>query len=192
MRASLASFLVAFVAKTAMAVEAPIPGYVVETLEWDVPVAPGQVEVLNGTIQEVFAQALQINPDFKLQQDTGASTAAKRGGLEQHEKRTTVLCGNWPLANKGRIEEGIRYLRVVPAAPRNGPGPGACGRVSCSYNSAIWWCNDNTTPKTLESWDWIANSAGFIIQNCAPAVPMVSGQNFESGNWNTIVRGDSC
>jgi hypothetical protein len=120
-----------------MAVESPIPGYTLETLEWEVQVAPGQVEVLNGTIQEIFAQAVQINPDFT--HKGGAASTTKRS---LREKRTTVNCGTWPLADKGRIQEGISYLRTVPAAPRNGPGPGACGRVSCSYNAAIYWCND--------------------------------------------------
>ncbi len=122
-----------------MAVEPSIPGYTVTTLEWDVQVAPGRVEVLNGTIQEVFAQALQINPDFK---QPDAVTSTPRRGMHENSKRTTVYCGTWPLAEKFRIEEGIRYLRGLPAAPRNGPGPGYCGRVSCSYGSAIYWCND--------------------------------------------------
>ena len=38
----------------------------------------------------------------------------------------------------------------------------------------------------------VANSAQYILNVCAPYVNQVSGQNFESGNWNTIVRGDSC
>ena len=122
-----------------MAVGPSIPGYTIQTLEWDVQVAPGRVEVLNGTIQEVFAQAVQINPDFK-QLDVATSTPKR--GMHENLKRTTVYCGTWPLADKGRIIEGIAYLRGVPAAPRNGPGPGYCGRVSCSYNAAIYWCND--------------------------------------------------
>lgn len=119
------------------AAEASIPGYGVEVLQWNVEVGPGQTEVLNGTVQEVYAHALQINPKFAF-----ASSPEAR---DLHQKRGTVQCGNWPLADKGRIQEGISYLRGVPAAPRNGPGPGNCGRVSCSYNAAIWWCNDVRT-----------------------------------------------
>lgn len=37
-----------------------------------------------------------------------------------------------------------------------------------------------------------ADSAQFILQVCAPVADQVSGQKFELGNWNTIVRGDSC
>lgn len=57
-------------------------------------------------------------------------------------KRLDVTCNNYDQAISSRIKEGIRYLRGVNGKPSNGPGPGNCGRVSCSYNSAIWWCND--------------------------------------------------
>ena len=45
-----------------------------------------------------------------------------------------------------RINDGIKHLRKVSGKPReqaySGSGPYAnCGRVSCSYNSAIYWCN---------------------------------------------------
>jgi hypothetical protein len=52
----------------------------------------------------------------------------------------------------------------------------------------------DTTPKTLDSWDWIANSAQHIVNTCAPAPwdTEVAGQNFESGNWNTVIRGEAC
>ncbi|KAJ6436678.1 hypothetical protein O9K51_10797 [Purpureocillium lavendulum] len=184
MRISSAFIFAGLMAKGISGMESSIPGYGVETLQWNVEVAPGRTEVLNGTVQEVYAQVLQINPNFSL------SRAPETRGLRH--KRSTVNCGNWPLANKGRIQEGINYLRGVAGAPRNGPGPGNCGRVSCSYNAAIWWCNDNTSPKTLDSWNWIADSAQHIVNTCGPVASQVSGQNFESGNWNTIVRGDSC
>ncbi len=142
-----------------MAVGPSIAGYTIQTLEWDVQVAPGRVEVLNGTIQEVFAQAVQINADFK-QLDVATSTPQR--DMHENLKRTTVNCGTWPLADKGRIIEGIAYLRGVPAAPRNGPGPGYCGRVSCSYNAAIYWCND-------VSWAWNQHSLkSYFLQTINP------------------------
>lgn len=62
------------------------------------------------------------------------------------EKRDSVNCdprhGEWIFTYLEPIVEGISYLRGVPGSPSNGPGPGNCGRVSCSYESAIWWCND--------------------------------------------------
>ncbi|KAK0655328.1 hypothetical protein B0T16DRAFT_311408, partial [Cercophora newfieldiana] len=47
-------------------------------------------------------------------------------------------CGNDSgEAETDLIRAGIRYLRHVNGVPQNGPGPGACGRVSCSWKSAI-------------------------------------------------------
>jgi hypothetical protein len=39
----------------------------------------------------------------------------------------------------------MQYLyKIKPSVeqPKSRPGPGMCGRVSCSYQTAIWWCND--------------------------------------------------
>ncbi|KAK4172842.1 hypothetical protein QBC36DRAFT_293965 [Triangularia setosa] len=36
---------------------------------------------------------------------------------------------------------GIMYLARLSGTAKNGPGLQNCGRVSCSWNSAIIWCN---------------------------------------------------
>ncbi|CAP71289.1 unnamed protein product, partial [Podospora anserina S mat+] len=43
-------------------------------------------------------------------------------------------------ANRGAIRDGIQYLRKVPGTAKTA-GPDNCGRVSCSWNSTIIWCN---------------------------------------------------
>ncbi|KAK4236721.1 hypothetical protein C8A03DRAFT_35373 [Achaetomium macrosporum] len=178
MRVALPSVLAVFMAQATMGVEAPLPGYTIVPMEWEVEVAPRRTEFLNGTIQEVYAKLVEINPYFQ-RKPLPSGDDMKRAPVGAFDRRATrVNCGTWPLANKGRIQEGINYLRTVPAAPRNAAGPGACGR--------------NPTPKTLDNWGMIADSAQYILQVCVPAVDQVSGQNFESANWNTIVRGDSC
>lgn len=30
--------------------------------------------------------------------------------------------------------------------PGDGPGPRNCGRVACTSNTVIWWCNDTRPP----------------------------------------------
>ena len=105
----------------------------------------GATVVLNGTAQEVHAQLLQINPNYDAE---FAAVTAKRAAPEPvstFRKRDHTICDNFPQCSRGRIGEGIDYLRGVAGRPGNGPGPGNCGRVSCSYNSAIWWCNDVNT-----------------------------------------------
>ncbi len=120
---------------TGNSVPGPISGYGIEEMQWDVEVSPGQMGVFNGTIQEVYRQVLARNPEYQL------STAAQRRS-EIKPRGRSMLCGNFRVARRKYIEAGIRYLRGLSGQPRNGPGPGNCRRISCSFNSAIYWCND--------------------------------------------------
>lgn len=106
---------------------------------------------MNGTVQEVYAQALQMNPDFE--PPVSKRNAAAAGSIQLIDRslnKRNVICGNFASADKRRILEGIAYLNNLPAGdrPTNGPGPRTCGRVSCSYNAAIWWCNDVSKRRT--------------------------------------------
>lgn len=47
------------------------------------------------------------------------------------------ICGHFKDANIDAIKQGVAYLRDVPGRPGMPPGPGSCGRVSCSDKSAI-------------------------------------------------------
>lgn len=96
---------------------------------------------VTGTIQEVYSQLKQINPtfetDFPPVEDNNTEVLAAL------QKRDTVNCGVFSdTGSVVAIKSGISHLRGVSGQPTNGPGPGNCGRVSCSYDSAIWWCND--------------------------------------------------
>ncbi|KAH8898684.1 hypothetical protein GQ53DRAFT_777319 [Thozetella sp. PMI_491] len=156
----------------AVAIDAPIPGYGVEDLQWEVQAFPdGPKMNVTGTVEQVRAQLTKLNPNYGLE-----------FGIE---KRFGPVCGGgsygWKAADAKRILEGISYLRGVGGQPTNGPGPGNCGRVSCSYNSAIWWCNDNTDTFSLPSYSTIADCAQWVV-----------GQNFNGYNWNCVVRDDRC
>lgn len=136
--------------------EPPIPGYGIVELSWEVTPAPGQFPViLNGTIEQVHSQLLEINPDYQtetpekrsftqIREDlVAAPTAASASTSIAHSTQIWKLnCGGYDAANTSQIQEGVNYLNGIAGQPRNGPGPNNCGRVSCSYNSAIWWCND--------------------------------------------------
>lgn len=109
-------------------------------MSWKIEVSPGRFEIFTGTVQEVHAQALKLNPHFKLQEsshDKKASAAVARDGIRDDYK-----CKVWPKARTNKIREGIEYLRRAGGQLHLGPGPGVCSRVSCSGNSAIWWCSD--------------------------------------------------
>lgn len=117
----------------------------------------GPTVILNGTAQEVYAQLLNLNPNYEAQlgtidQKAAASAITRRSALlhrkRQHQVVGPYWDGDWKCgygdkgADIGAIRVGVHYLRGLNGRPANGPGPGNCGRVSCSYNSAIWWCND--------------------------------------------------
>ena len=75
----------------------------------------------------------------------GAATKAASLVKRAHVKLMCFL-PQWNSCNGNHVNEGINYLLGVDGKPGNGPGPGNCGRVSCSYQSAIYWCNDVCFP----------------------------------------------
>ena len=131
-----------------------IEGDSIEPIVWEVPVFPGgENATIAGTVEEVHAELMRRNPqwddDFPL--EVAASDDLATGGLERRNdfRGTPIVCGPGTFrrgkASTYEINRGITHLRGVSGRPSRGPGPGNCGRVSCSWNSAIWWCNDVRT-----------------------------------------------
>lgn len=121
-----------------------MPGYGVATLGWSVTPSPGAPpQTFSGTLQEIRAQLLDINPNFD-HDFPPVNKTDRRDSSRLIHKRDTPNCQpghGWTGALQQTVVDGINYLRSVPGQPANGPGPGNCGRVSCAYDSAIWWCN---------------------------------------------------
>ncbi|KAH7349739.1 hypothetical protein B0T11DRAFT_332784 [Plectosphaerella cucumerina] len=176
--------------------EDPLQGRDIFTPEWEVEVKPGgDTVVLNGTIQEVHAQLLDLNPNWdtdfkdddldKREADFG-DWADDTAGLDKRANfnGASYNCwGRWGAVSREHIQSGINYLRRVRGKPRAGAGPSKCGRVSCSYNSAIYWCNDSNKPKTLNSFGSIADGAQYIMGKCKSVAillvkPKTGGQAF--------------
>ncbi|KAL4778227.1 hypothetical protein BJX76DRAFT_362933 [Aspergillus varians] len=180
---------------------------------WDFPVFPEDTAptTFNGTIQEAHTELLRRNPNW----DTDFSRLLTRSPVSVTEKETEteedgsdltkravfteLRCFDqtqWNPAGYLPIEQGIDYLRGLSGRPGMRAGPAACGRVSCSWGAAIWWCNDANEFKLLESYDSIADGAANIVRHCfrdgnfQPRV--VGGQIFHETNWNVIVREDDC
>jgi hypothetical protein len=98
---------------------------------------------LNGTVQDIYARLIEINPTYD--RDFAARVPQARSNDDEAphlQKRFDIKCNNHGSANLKLIKEGIAYLYGVRGKPTIGPGPGKCGRVSCSWSAAIWWCND--------------------------------------------------
>ena len=133
------------------AVRAPVTegveGYGMQPMQWEIQAFPdGEYLTLEGTVQEVEAQLLAINPnwetDFPLPPSVAAADAARRLARRTDFGGSKTLCNLFEKASIYEILGGINYLRGVGGRPGAGPGPGNCGQVSCSWNSAIIWCND--------------------------------------------------
>lgn len=79
---------------------------------------------------------LQFTPNYKMETGTVAQRAAAYAPLTKRQNWNNrggdYLCGRFPTANRIDVYDGINYLRGVSGMPTNGPGPGNCGRVSCS------------------------------------------------------------
>ncbi|KAL2860917.1 uncharacterized protein BJX67DRAFT_375715 [Aspergillus lucknowensis] len=175
----------------------PLDGYTITQPEWEVRAFPdGEYLKLKGTIQEVRRELLKINPNW----DNDFVSKQKRNN--ELEKRTDFsnsnfnCFGRWGGAQMEVIEDGIEYLRGVDGRPNMGPGPGNCGRVSCSYNSGIYWCNDADETKTLNSFGSIADGAQKVVDECQRHIldnpTQSSGQVFHYTDWNVIVTSDVC
>ncbi|KAK0701134.1 hypothetical protein B0T21DRAFT_300738 [Apiosordaria backusii] len=97
------------------------------------------------------------------------------------------------MASQLPIWEGIEYLRKLNDTAKNGPGPENCGRVSCSYNSAIIWCNNNNFEKELR-WKDIADASAYVIVRCAPddTVWVKGHGEYTKDGWYVVIRGDWC
>ncbi|KAM4064864.1 hypothetical protein HRG_004783 [Hirsutella rhossiliensis] len=205
---AVAVILSALVAKV-IGLDDPIEGYAAFTPEWEVEVSPsGRMMRLNGTIEEIYRELLLINPKYeeefviapepKKEPPPSAKLSANSSSLQGTDWNlgTSICGGRWQAASVRRIKEGIEHLRRVRGRPGSEPGPSRCGRVSCSYNSAIWWCNDDGRPKKLSSFSDIANGAQLLVTRCVewmnPEPRDIGGQAFHPSKWNVIVRRDRC
>ncbi|KAK3402519.1 hypothetical protein B0T20DRAFT_398457 [Sordaria brevicollis] len=182
----------------------PLDGYGIEELTWEVETTPGGPSVnITGTVEHVVEELGKINPTFV--SDFGIENPDNSSAVDAPiEARAYYLkewyCDVFGLAKLEAIQAGLVYLNGVPGKPTNGPGPGNCGRVSCSHSAAIYWCNDNTVSKTIDTFGYISGAAQTIINKCGitPQItPLgvfdyVKGQVFMTDNWNVIIKYDKC
>ncbi|KAH7303410.1 hypothetical protein B0I35DRAFT_498380 [Stachybotrys elegans] len=198
------AFTITILAALASAsVTSPIEGFEVQEASWAIEIEASKPPVIfNGTVEQVMAQlevdypetaALAVNNVLSVATASAKTSAIASNGLT---KRDHTICLNFPRAEVRYIDDGINYLRGVPGRPWLPAGPRVCARVSCSYNAAIWWCNDNNWRVDLGSYSDIANAARLITDECKyftySAGWVTSGQRFHNDNLNVIVRGDSC
>ncbi|KAI0969932.1 hypothetical protein F4678DRAFT_462740 [Xylaria arbuscula] len=147
------------------------------------------------TLQQIEAQIREINPTFTW---SANELGLREGARDPSLFESDIFCAipwDQPFASVFHIRQGISYLRKIHGDCTNGPGPGNCGRVSCSYSSGIWFCNDNPHPMSVPC-STFADRAWDIVQKCYSfgdfPTDSVYGQVFDTDGWNVIVAGTDC
>jgi hypothetical protein len=130
------------------------PYHKIYTLSWTFDIHPGTVgetAVFNGTIQHAIQQMEEAYPGWT--QKYEAHVANKTTLTPQKRDyddfwRQPINCNtpgfDWMPALFEPIHQGYYYLRGLNGS--GGIGNKGCGRVSCSYDSGIWICNDVDSP----------------------------------------------
>jgi len=119
-------------------------------------------------------------------------------GLEKRSNRVSQACNqrifmgpndrSW--ASPGDIATGIQYLYALGGGKATcSVGPKTCARVSCSWDSAILFCNDNNFGLSLPC-SLIAQNAHFVLDNCMDLPDIaVEGQAFYiNPSYNVLVK----
>ncbi|KAK1624433.1 hypothetical protein BDP81DRAFT_453617 [Colletotrichum phormii] len=124
----------------------PIEGYGVFIPQWEFDTGLGAEKVaVNGTVEDLLEglrpyeslDAQVLGPDMA--SGTSSPVLQKRDDFGDGR----VLCYNFPKGLNAAARDGINLLKQIRhRRPTNQAGPGECGRMSCSENTAIWWCNE--------------------------------------------------
>ncbi|KAI1803054.1 hypothetical protein F4811DRAFT_572357 [Daldinia bambusicola] len=166
-------------------------GYSLANLTWVGKVFENgsDVSITGSNMQNIEAQIREINPDFSWDMKNDINST-----MSVQVAKTHLTCdpNNIWWAQVFRIEEGIEYLKNIKGICRVGPGPRVCTRISCSYKSAISWCNDNDHDITIDCALW-SLYAQDILDACQThdASNRVRGQQFNDENWNILVGFDN-
>ncbi|KAF4894973.1 hypothetical protein CGCF415_v012144 [Colletotrichum fructicola] len=197
-----ALLMAALMAILTAATEAPILGYDVFVPEWEVRAHPsGDALRLNGTAEEVIQQIEKINPDFKRSFNIDDLPEQEEDIKSPHELQSRavttfpldrVICDNFEPAKSSEVMSAVRYLNDIGGRPKNGGGPANCGRVSCGYKVAVWWCNDGAQTRELSGFSSITAGIYAIQTMCQQTRPKFAGQAFHPDDWNVIVRWEDC
>ncbi|KAI1661838.1 hypothetical protein F4813DRAFT_398363 [Daldinia decipiens] len=172
--------------------ESPPSGYSLSNLTWVGKAFKhgSDISITGSSMRNIEAQIREINPKFSWDDQENADSTVS---LQNSKTHLTCDPNNIWWAQVFRIEEGIDYLKGIKGRCHMGPGPRVCTRISCSYKSAIWWCNDNDHDIYMDCSLW-SQYAQDIVDACQThdASARVRGQKFNNEqNWNVMVGFDN-
>ncbi|KAI1139440.1 hypothetical protein F5Y05DRAFT_412540 [Hypoxylon sp. FL0543] len=165
-------------------------GYSLSNLTWTGTITKDGPDMsFNGSsFQDIEAQILKVDQDFTWDSENITSPNTLMTSVKHH-----LSCdpNNIWWAQVFRIQQGVDYLKGIKGTCSMGPGPRVCTRISCSYKSAIWWCNDNDYSIREDCSVW-SDYAQDILNSCQThdASSRVRGQEFSTDNWNIMIGFD--
>lgn len=117
------------------------------TPSWDLPVEPGNVnltENFNGTIQHAMQQMNEAHPGWLKEYEDWVKTqpAKRQSACIYPQWANGIACGGFSPGRWDANGDAVKYLHNLPGMSGMRAGPKACGRVSCSYDTAVFTCND--------------------------------------------------
>ncbi|KAI1129171.1 hypothetical protein F5Y10DRAFT_158683 [Nemania abortiva] len=169
--------------------------YSVSDIEWRGFEDFNEDQVFTGTIENVINQMRQIKgahytPSFV----SKAESQVFKTKPDYHAANHDILCGGSE-ADPRRIDQGVDYLNHLPDSALCSNPPKTCGRISCSWNSAILWCNDKTDPGDAHKCNMFGQYAAEIVDKCAiyDTNPRVCGRNSDDQLvLSVLVKKESC
>ncbi|KAK3316853.1 hypothetical protein B0H66DRAFT_562294 [Apodospora peruviana] len=153
----------------------------------------GTTVTLTGTAESIFKQIIAFNPNYEQERGEGLT---RRDPINSD----SILCNVFNPADTNVIDQGISYLYGIGdglcRAPPGVPGNPGCSRVSCSYNSGIFLCNDQNFEAQIPC-RLVADNALGIVRKCgytaANGAHLTHGQIWSFNHaWNVVINADSC
>ncbi|KAI1262862.1 hypothetical protein F5Y18DRAFT_429733 [Xylariaceae sp. FL1019] len=186
-----------------MTIRSSLPdNYTISDITWTMPIVEGgQNYTFKGTVQEVFTQVnnLRVQQNLQPLPDPLAkfnTTSIPADVSSRSFAKTICKVGLKDYTPLVRVQQGIEYLKDLKGTCTNGAGPGNCGRISCSWTAAIYWCNDNDHPVTYDC-SHFAETAQHVLSDChytfnGGKTIYTWGQAFDTESFNVLVGADNC
>ncbi|KAK4676496.1 hypothetical protein QC764_401053 [Podospora pseudoanserina] len=173
-----------------------VDDFTIVPVYWELPVKPDDPNdatvTVEGTIQQAIAKMDTGYPGWNQTFQAGLGdvsyVSASLAALAALKDPTYDCKIKTDMANILAIKWGIHYLRAIPGKAKNGPGPKNCGRVSCSWDSAIYWCNEDSSGDKELYWGQIADLAQGILDNCAGLTKVKGQGTYKDDKWSVVVR----
>ena len=175
------------------------------------PAFPGGPDItFTGSPEDFYKKVTALNPsyDSDFAADIAAEASASDEDLTESAHHHAAFCFHDNYAHTDAIRSGIHYLKSLHA--RCGSVRNFCTRVSCSYNSGIYLCNDVRSENVLhlpfsrlltltqQTFHKIAPHCGFIAKLSSHGLDVCANGNnvqthIRSGDsWRVWIQGADC